>query len=131
MKGNDMTDILALLKAELAAVEQTTATMVLAGTSVELFAKPLTANDLKVVSRKHPDFMMRPNMEGMIDLMIMKCRDSGDEAAFTLEYKPYLMRMGTNKITEAFGSLFGEQLTDLGEDEEGKEARKGKSKATS
>lgn len=126
-----MADILALLKAELAAVEQTAATVVLAGTSIVMFAKPLTANDLKFVSKKHPDFMLRPNMEGMIDLMIMKCRGADEEPVFTLEHKPYLMRMGTNKVTEAFGSLFGEQMTDLGEDEEGKEARRGKSKATS
>ena len=122
-------DITALLKTAVASTDDTKTVMVLGGTPVTLHASPLTANDLKIIGRKHPDFMLRPNVEGMVDLLILKAKDDNGEKVFTLEHKPLLMRLSTNITTGAFGDLFGEQL--VSEDDDAQDARKGKSKATS
>lgn len=121
-------DITALLNAAVAETSETTATLVLAGTEVVLFASPLTPNDMKIIGRKHPNFMLQPTMEGMVDLVILKARGTDGQKMFTLEHKPLLMRLSSELITGAFGALFGEQL--VPEDDEAQDARKGKSKAT-
>ena len=125
-----MTDISALLKAAVASSGDTKTIMMLGpdlSVPVTIYATPLTPNDLKIVGKKHPNFMMQPTMEGMVDLIIQKARDVNGERLFTLEHRPDLMRLNSNTITGAFGELFGEQLTR--DDDE--DARKGKSKATS
>ena len=121
-----MVDITALLKAAVAASDDTKSVMNLAGTLVNLYASPLTPNDMKNIGRKHPNFMMQPTMEGMVDLVILKAKGDDGAKVFTLEHKPDLMRLSSNIITGVFGELFGEQLTS----DEDEEARKGKSKAT-
>lgn len=123
-----MADISALLKAALQSVEKTKATVNLGGTLVNMYAAPLTSNDLKILSRKHPNFMMQPTMEGMVDLIIAKVSGDDEQRMFTLEHKPDLMRLNTNIISGIFGDLFGEQMVAEGEEEQ--DVRKGKSKAT-
>jgi hypothetical protein len=122
-------DISALLKAAVASSGDTKTTMMLGpdlSVAVTIYASPLTPNDLKFIARRHPNFMMQPSMEGMVDLIIQKARDDSGQKVFNLENKPDLMRLNSNIITGAFGELFGEQLSS--DEDEG--ARKGKSKAT-
>ena len=121
-----MADITALLKAAAAEMDDAKTVMVLAGTPVTLYSSPLTPNDMKVIARKHPNFMLQPSMEGMVDLIILKAKSDDGEKVFNLEHKPLLMRLSSNIVTAAFGDLFGEQLTS----DEDEDARKGKSKAT-
>ena len=124
-----MVDITALLKAAVASTDDTKAVMNFpGGVSVNVYASPLTPNDLKIVGRKHPNFMLQPTMEGMVDLLVQKAKGDDGAKLFTLEHKPDLMRLSSTVITGLFGDLFGEQMTF--DDEEGQEARKGKSKAT-
>lgn len=118
-------DITALLNAAIAETAESESTMILAGTEVKLFASALTPNDMKIISREHPNFMMNPTMAGMVSLIILKARGSDGQKLFTLEHKPLLMRLSSALITGVFGELFGEQMTP--EDEE---TRKGNSKAT-
>ena len=105
-------DMLALLTAQVNAEADTLASteLVLGGQSVTLKASALTAQDMTVLKRKHPDFMSNPSMEGMVDLLIRKARLADGEKAFTLEHKPLLMRLALNLVSGAFGELFGEQL---------------------
>lgn len=119
-----MVDITALLNAAIAEVAESESTMVLAGTEVKLFATALTPNDLKIIARKHPNFMMQPTMDGMIDLIINKARGADGQKVFTLEHRALLMRLPSAVTTGVFGDLFGEQLTP--ETEEAQDARKGK-----
>lgn len=79
---------------------------------VKLVSGPLTPNDITRISRVHPNFAQSPNMEGMVDLLILKCRDDDDQKAFDKGDKPLLMRMGTNKVAEIFQALFASQLVD-------------------
>jgi hypothetical protein len=120
-----MVDITALLNAAVAETADSESTLVLAGTEVKLFASALTPNDMKIIGRKHPNFMMNPTMEGMVDLIILKARGSDGQKMFTLEHRPLLMRLPSASVTGVFGELFGEQMTP-----EDDETRKGNSKAT-
>ena len=122
-----MVDITALLNAALAETTESEATLILAGTEVKLFSGPLTPNDLKIVGRKHPNFMMNPTMEGMVDLIIQKVRGGDGQKMFTLEHRGLLMRLPSATVTGVFGELFGEQMTP--EDDEAQDNRKGKFKA--
>lgn len=122
-----MVDITALLKAEIAAQAETSTTISLAGTEVKLFSLPITAADLRRISRNHPNFLLQPSMEGMVDLIVLKAMDENGQPAFTLEHKPMLMRLPSRVITSIYGELFGEQLAAEGEEEQ--DSRKGKSKA--
>lgn len=84
---------------------------------VHLFAKPLTSADFSQVSRKHPDFMSNPTPEGMVDMLILKCRGENDVKAFDRGDKPVLMRVNTNVLGEIFAALFGTQLDEYTEDD--------------
>lgn len=122
-----MVDITALLNAAIADTVDSESTLVLAGTEVKLVASALTPNDLKIIARKHPNFMLQPSMEGMVDLIINKSRGADGQKVFTLEHRALLMRLPSAAITGVFGDLFGEQM--VAEDEEAQDVRKGKSKA--
>ena len=121
-----MVDVNAWLKNAIAATDDTEATLTAPnGEVLKVWASPLTPNDLKFISRKHPNFMLQPSMEGMVDLIIAKAKDENGQKAFTLEHNASLMRLSSNIVTGAFGDLFGEQMTT--EDDEAQDARKGKS----
>ena len=122
-----MVDITALLNAAVAETADSESTMILAGTEVKLFSGPLTPNDMKIIGKRHPNFMMAPTMEGMVDLIILKARDANGQKMFTLEHRALLMRLPSSIVTGVFGELFGEQMTP--ETDEDQDNRKGKSKA--
>lgn len=109
------------LKAELAITPDTEWTGTLGGQEVMLRSRPITPADMTRISRQHPDFARSPSMDGMVDLLILKCRDDQDQPAFDKGDKPLLTRVGTNKIAEIFSALFGSQLVE--DDEEAFEAR--------
>ena len=121
-------DITALLTQAVAETVETSATISLSGTDITMVSTPLTPADLKILARKHPNFMLQPSMDGMVDLIIQKVRGSDGVKLFTLEHKGLLMRLPGSTITDIYGQLFAGQLA--GEDDEAQETRKGKSKQT-
>ena len=127
-----MTDVMAFLKGAIAATDDTSATMIApGGGELKLVARPLTPQDVKMIAKDHPNFIMAPTPEAMVSLIILKARLTNGEKAFTLEHKRPLMDQQMSMITKAFGDLFGEQMEELQLDEDSLDARKGKSKATS
>ena len=80
-----------------------------------LYALPLSVKDMAWVQRRHKDFLNAMQVEGMVDLIILKAEDEGGDKCFTKEDKPILMRKASlNLIATLFGDLWG----DLGEDAE-------------
>jgi hypothetical protein len=73
--------------------------------------------DMTQISRKHPNFAQAPSLEGMVDLLILKSRDAGDNTAFDKTDKPLLMRCGTTKIGDIFSGLFGDQMDEYTEED--------------
>ncbi len=126
-----MADILALLQAELGSIEENETTMMLGGTALKLFAKPMTAADITIVSRKNPNFLRDMTLQGMVDMLIHKCRDADGQKVFTLEHRALMLRLKLDTVSDAFGALFSAQIEDIKGDDEDKEIRKGKSKPTS
>lgn len=110
-----------LIEAEVASYDNTSWTGKLGGEDVTLVSLPLTSSDMVRITKKYPAFMSSPNLEGMVDLIILKARDKNGEKAFDLIDRPVLMRVATSKIGEIFGTLFAEQITE--DTEENHEAR--------
>lgn len=128
-----MADMMALLKAEAAAMQETFSEVPLKqGGVLKLTSLPLRPIDMQKVGKRHPGFLQNITLEGMISLLIDKARltETG-EPAFTEEHRPMLMRQTNDFVSKAFGDLFGEQLEELRGDEDDKDVRKGKSKAIS
>ena len=109
------------LRAEVSAHDDTEWSGTLGGQDVRLSSRPLTPADMTRIARQHPNFAQSPNMEGMVDLLVLKCNDDQGERAFDKGDKPLLMRMGTNKIAEIFQALFSTQLVE--DDDEAFEER--------
>lgn len=86
----------------------------LGGEDVSLFATPLTAGDFEHAARrtKNPNFTQSPTIEGMVEILIRKCRDEHGEAAFNLVDKSGMMKWKTDLIAEIFGALFGDLVVD-------------------
>lgn len=99
----------ALLK-EVGSYDDTEWTGTLGDTQVTLTSQPLTSADYTVIGKRHPNFAQAPTLEGMVDMLIRKCKDEHDNPAFDKSDKPLLMRVGTNKIGDIFGDLFGGQM---------------------
>lgn len=95
---------------------------------VTLSARPITPSDMSAIARVHPDFAMKPTMDGMIDLIILKAREPDGSRSFDKGDKMLFSKVGTNKVGEIFKALFGEQMTE--DDEEAFEERVGNSKKT-
>lgn len=105
------------LKAEIGSYENTEWSGKLGGIDANLFAKPITSADISRISRKFPDFAQNPSPEGMVEMMILKCLDENDDKAFDVRDKNLLMNVGTNKLGEIFGALFGGQMDEYTEDD--------------
>lgn len=75
-----------------------------------LTATPLTPNDYSHAARrtKNPNFAQAPTTEGMVELLIRKCRDDKGADAFTLVDKPAMMKWKASLIGDIFFALFGE-----------------------
>ena len=85
------------------------------GKPAVLYALPLSVKDMSWVQRKHKAFLEQMQVEGMVDLIILKCEDKKGDKCFSNEDKPILMRKaGLTTIAGIFGDLWG----DLGDDAE-------------
>ena len=100
------------LRAEVSSYGETEWNGQLGGVDVKLMSKPITSADMTRIGRAHPDFTRSPNMEGMVDLLIIKATDDNGDKAFDKGDKPMLMRIGTNRIGEIFHALFADQLVE-------------------
>lgn len=112
-----MIDMKQALMQEVGSYDDSEWTGKIGAADVVLMAQPLTPADMTQISRKHPNFTSSPSLEGMIDLMIMKCKDSHGQLAFAKTNKSLLMRVGTDKIGEIFGELFGAQMEEYTEED--------------
>ena len=108
-----------LIEAEASSYEGTTWKGTLGGEEVTLHARPLTGADMSYITRKHPEFMLKPSMDGMVDLIIRKATDEAGDRAFTVADRVAMTRLTVEKIGEIFGGLFGDQMVeDADEDHE-------------
>ena len=112
------------LRNEISSYVDTTWTGELGGQMITLSATPVSTKDMTFIRRQHPDFQVNPSLAGMVDLIMLKARDTEGNKAFDLTDKPFLLRISANKIGEIFGGLFGDQFEP--DDEAGFEERKKK-----
>tara|TARA_B100001939_G_C16924615_1_gene611010 strand:- start:1557 stop:1901 length:345 start_codon:yes stop_codon:yes gene_type:complete len=81
------------------------------GAPLLVYCKPITAGDINKLQRKHKDFLNNMQVEGMVDLIIMKAEDVDGNRLFTLEDKATLMSEPVNLIAEISGKLFSDVET--------------------
>lgn len=96
------------IKAEVSSYEESSWSGELGGVAVKLFAKPITPADMTKIARRHPDFQSRPDLAGMVDMIILKARDAEGEQAFDVSDRPFLNRLKGGQIGDIFGGLFGD-----------------------
>lgn len=77
-----------------------------------IYVKPLTCGEMSKLQKRHPDFLSKMSVEGMVDLIIMKCLDKDGDPAFTLEDKPLLLREKVNVITAITSEIIGSSLSE-------------------
>ena len=86
-----------------------------------LFFSEVSARDMSKIQKKHADFINNPTMDAMVEMIILKCQTADGEKAFDIGDKPVLKRMGADKVTIMFTSLFSEQISENDEDEDPEE----------
>lgn len=84
----------------------------LGGQDVTIYAKPLcTADHDYVAKRGHRDFLVNPSLAGMVEMLARKAEDESGKKIFKpAKDVPVLKRLGQDKISDIFGSLFGDQM---------------------
>jgi hypothetical protein len=85
----------------------------IAGRDVELFASPLTGNDLDRLMLKHKNFATAPTVAASVDLFVSKCETEAGEKAFDITDKPFLMKMPLDWINALRAGLFPNEDVDL------------------
>jgi hypothetical protein len=60
------------------------------------------------IQRKHPDFLKQHDIEGLVDLIILKAMDGEGNKAFDIGDKPVLMRQPVPLYQERRGQLMGD-----------------------
>lgn len=71
-----------------------------------LYYGTVSGADVNRVQRKHKDFLANPTLDSMVEMILIKCKDSAGDPAFDLEDKPILMREPIGIIAKVFGSVF-------------------------
>lgn len=69
------------------------------GNPLIIYFGKFLAHDLSRLQRKHKDFVTNINIDGMVDMIIMKAQNRDGDLIFTLEDKPTLMREPLELIT--------------------------------
>jgi hypothetical protein len=77
-----------------------------------VYYAPLTAGEIDKVARKHKGFPETWTFDSMIELIVMKARDSAGEQMFTIEHKPVLRRETAAVISKVAGSMMRAKSVD-------------------
>lgn len=84
------------------------------GEAETYYAAPLTVRDLKTINRLHKNFLQEMQVEGMVDLLIMKLENHDGTKVLSKEDKPALMRKGRlERVAHIFGEVFGSMTEDV------------------
>lgn len=104
------------LRADVSAPQRRSTKVVLGGREVELFAKPLTGQDLDRLMLKHKNFASAPTVNATVDLLIAKVEVESGDKAFDLADKPLLVQMPLDWINRVRAELFPDQDVDLSDE---------------
>ena len=77
------------------------------GGDLVIFSTPVSARDLRRIQSKHKNFLQDMQIEGMVDLIILKALDQNGDKAFTLEDKQTLLDCEIGVVSEIAGKMFG------------------------
>ena len=77
------------------------------GGDLVIFSTPVSARDLRKIQSKHKNFLQDMQIEGMVDLIILKALDQNGDRAFTLEDKQTLMDCEIAIISDISSKMFG------------------------
>jgi len=76
-----------------------------------LYAKSITARDLNTLQRKYKNFLNDMNIEGMIELIIMKFETENGDKAFLKDDKMFLWGEDPALISSICGKLFSDTIS--------------------
>ena len=76
-----------------------------------IYVFPITAGDVNKIQKKHKNFLNDMQMDGMIDLIILKACDADGNRLFTLEDKVHLMNEDVEIISPIAAKMFGDVET--------------------
>ncbi len=72
-----------------------------------LYATELLCGEFNRLQKKHPDFLNKQTVEGLVDLILMKAQDADGEKVFDLEDKAILMRQPVSVVSQVASALMG------------------------
>lgn len=102
-----------LIKAEIAASNDSEWVGDFGGETVTWRARPICPADIKIVERRFPGFTQHGGVEGMIAMIVLKAADEHGQKVFKRAHEESLSRVPQAKIGEIFKGLFGDQIDEL------------------